>query len=60
MRDDDTTLLADSGATIDVVYLTSGAGGLLDLANGATVDVFWTLTNGGTLRGGGDSIVEAL
>jgi hypothetical protein len=58
MSDGDTTLLADSGATIDAVYLTNGEGGLLDLANDAFVDVFWTLRNDGTLRGG-DSVVEA-
>jgi len=53
---DGSTVLADSGGLLDLVYLTNNSGGMLDLANDATADVFWTLRNDGLLRGG-DSLV---
>ncbi|RIK36342.1 MAG: hypothetical protein DCC58_19365, partial [Chloroflexi bacterium] len=52
MRGEGTLVQADSGALIDVVYLTNEAGGMLDLFYDATLDVFWTLRNDGLLRGG--------
>lgn len=58
MSDHGTTLLADSGALIDVVYLSAGPGSTIDLANGATVDAFWSVRSDGLLRGGGDSVLE--
>lgn len=55
-----TTVSADSGATIDAVYIDVGAGSMLDVSIGSSVDVFWDLTNAtnGTIRGGGDSVIE--
>lgn len=56
----DTTISADSGATIDAVYIDIGSGSMLDVSIGSTVDVFWDLTNNpnGIIRGGGESVIE--
>ncbi len=60
MLHDGTTVSADSGATIDAVYIDIGAASMLDVSIGSTVDVFWDLTNAtnGIIRGGGDSVIE--
>jgi len=47
----DTIVTVDTGALLDAVYVDIGPGATLDIA-GAEADIFWTLVNNGTVRGG--------
>lgn len=58
MRDPGTTLLADSGALVDVVYLSAGPGSVIDMTNDATMRAFWSVRSDGLLRGGFGSVLE--